>query len=118
VSDILVIDRLEPVPKQSVLCLKGPMTTQTVSSFHSAIRNESSPIVIVDLSDVPYLDSAGLGSLVRAYITCHKFGQQVVLTGVNSRILKLFEISRVDSIFLMFPTMDDAIAAFLAPAQA
>jgi anti-anti-sigma factor len=94
------------------------MTTHTVSSFQNAIRNEYAPVVILDLTEVPFVDSAGLGSLVSAYITSHKAGRQVVLTGVNSRVLKLFEITRVQKLFLMFPTLDDAIAAFLSPAHA
>jgi len=117
-SDILIIDRLEPVLRQAVLCLRGPMTTQTISSFQNAIRNEGAPVVILDLTQVPYLDSAGLGSLVTAHITSHKAGRQVVLAGVNSRILRLFEITRVHSLFLMFPTLDEAISAFISPTHA
>ena len=118
VSDVLVIERLEPILKQGVLCLRGPMTAQTLSSFQNAIRNEFAPVVILDLTEVPYIDSAGLGSLVSAYITSHKAGRQVVLAGVNSRILRLFEITRVESLFLMFATLDDALGAFISPAHA
>jgi anti-sigma B factor antagonist len=118
VSDVLIIERLESMLKQGVLCLRGPMTAQTLSSFQNAIRNEFAPILILDLAEVPYIDSAGLGSLVSAYITSHKAGRQVVLAGVNSRILRLFEITRVESLFLMFSTLDDAIGAFIAPAHA
>lgn len=116
--DSLVIERLEPVLKHGVLCMQGPITAHTVSSFQNAVRNEFAPVVILDLTEVPYIDSAGLGSLVSAYITCHKAGQQVVLTGINPRILRLFEITRVESLFLMFPTLDDALGAFISPANA
>ncbi len=75
-------------------------------------------MVILDLTEVPYIDSAGLGSLVSAYISCHKAGRQVVLTGINSRILRLFEITRVESLFLMFPTLDDALGALITPVHA
>lgn len=117
-SGPLVIERLDRVSQHGILCLQGPMTAKTVSTFQNAMRNESSPVVIVDLAEVPYVDSAGLGSLVSTYITCHKAGRQVVLTGINSRILRLFEITRVESLFLMFPTLDDAVGAFIAPAHA
>lgn len=116
--DALVIERLERVLKHGILCLQGPMTAKTVSSFQNAMRNEVAPIVILDLTEVPYIDSAGLGSLVSAYISCHKAGRQVVLTGINSRILRLFEITRVESLFLMFPTLDDALGAFITPVHA
>ncbi len=116
--DALVIERLECLLKHGILCLQGPMTAKTVSSFQNAMRNEVAPIVILDLAEVPYVDSAGLGSLVSAYISCHKAGRQVVLTGINSRILRLFEITRVESLFLMFPTLDDALGAFISPVHA
>ncbi|MGH9530561.1 MAG: STAS domain-containing protein [Terriglobales bacterium] len=116
--EVLVIERLEPMLKHSILCLRGPMTAHTVSSFQNAVRNEFAPIMILDLTEVPFIDSAGLGSLVSAYISCHKAGRQVVLTGTNSRILRLFEITRVESLFLMFPTLDNALGAFIAPAHA
>ncbi|HEV7218826.1 MAG: STAS domain-containing protein [Terriglobales bacterium] len=117
-SDALLIERVDRVVKQGILCLQGPMTAKTVSSFQNAMRNEVAPIVILDLTEVPYVDSAGLGSLVSAYISCHKAGRQVVLTGINSRILRLFEITRVESLFLMFPTLDDALGAFITPVHA
>jgi anti-anti-sigma factor len=117
-SESLVVARMGPVFSRGVLCLRGPMTAENLSPFQNAIRNESGPVVILDLTEVPYMDSAGLGSLVSAYITCHKSGCQVVLAGTNDRLLKLFEISRVESLFLMFPTLDDAIGAFAAPTRA
>jgi anti-anti-sigma factor len=117
-SESLVVARLGPIFSRGVLCLRGPLTAENLSPFQNAIRNESGPLVILDLTEVPYMDSAGLGSLVSAYITCHKSGCQVVLAGTNDRVLKLFEISHVESLFLMFPTLDEAIGAFAAPTRA
>ncbi len=59
--------------------------------------------VILDLTDVPYIDSSGLGSLVSAYVSRQKAGQRVVLSGVNERILLLMEITRVEPLFLILP---------------
>jgi anti-sigma B factor antagonist len=64
------------------------------------------------LSGVPYVDSSGLGSLVSAATSCTKAGRRIALTGVNKRVLKVFEITKVEQIFLMFPTLSDAIEAF------
>jgi anti-sigma B factor antagonist len=117
-SDTLVVERFVPVLGQGVLCLRGPITAENLPPFHSAIRGEAGPIVLLDLTEVPYIDSAGLGSLVSAYVTCHKSGRQLVLAGINGRILTLFEITRVESLFLMFATLDEALEAFIAPARA
>ncbi len=72
---------------------------------------QSAPTIILDLTGVPYVDSSGLGSLVSAYISCQKSGRRVALTGVNKKVMKVFEITKVEPIFLMFPTLSDAVEA-------
>jgi len=84
---------------------------ENASHFMNAVRRESAPTMILDLTGVPYLDSSGLGSLVSACTSCAKSGRRIALTGVNRRVLKVFEITKVEQIFLMFPTLGDAIEA-------
>src|SRR6266852_2189951 len=97
---------------RGVLSLRGPLTMENVSPFINAVRREYAPTMILDFSGVPYLDSSGLGSLVSAYTSCQKAGRRVALTGVNKRVMKVFEITKVEEIFLMFPTLSDALEAF------
>jgi len=61
---------------------------------------------------VPYLDSSGLGSLVSSCISCQKAGRRMALTGVNQRVMKVFQITKTEPLFLMFPTLSDALEAF------
>jgi anti-sigma B factor antagonist len=103
--EVEVLDR-------GVLSLHGPLTMENVTPFLNAVRRETAPTMILDLTNVPYLDSSGLGSLVSASTTCTKAGRRLALTGVNKRVMKVFEITRVEQIFLMFPTLGDAIEAF------
>jgi anti-sigma B factor antagonist len=118
-GDPITVERLSNVEEHGVLCLHGPLTGDNVGQFQNAIRREEkSQTVIVDLSQVPYIDSSGLGSLVSAYVSRQKAGRNVALAGVNQRVFKLFEVTRTDSLFLMFPTVDDALAALTTPAQA
>ena len=82
---------------------------ENVTPFLNAVRRENAPTMILDLSGVPYLDSSGLGSLVSACTSAAKAGRRIALAGVNHRVLKVFEITKVEQIFLMFPTLSDAI---------
>jgi len=107
-SEPLEIERVD----QGVLSFHGPLTMENVPLFLNAVRRESAPTMILDLTGVPYIDSSGLGSLVSACTSCRKTGRRVALTGVNKRVLKVFEITRVEQVFLMFPTLSDAIEAF------
>lgn len=118
-TEPLTIERLSAPEGPRVLCLRGPLTFENLSLFQNAIRREENfPMVILDLSDVPYIDSAGLGSLVSAYVRRHKATQHIALSGVNDRVLKLFETTRVEPLFLMFPTLEDAITALTGAAEA
>jgi anti-sigma B factor antagonist len=102
-----------------VLCLRGPLTKENILSFQNAIRREeASDTVIIDFSDVPYVDSSGLGSLVTVYLSRQKLGRGVALTGVNDRVFHLLEITKLDGLFLIFPTIDDALAALTGAAEA
>ncbi|HXY13756.1 MAG TPA: STAS domain-containing protein [Terriglobales bacterium] len=115
----LVVERVGNVEAHGVLCLNGPLTIENVLQFQNAIRREEkSQTVIVDLTQVPYIDSSGLGSLVSACVSRQKAGRGVALAGVNDRVFRLFEVTRTDSLFLIFPTVDDALAALTSPAQA
>jgi anti-sigma B factor antagonist len=107
-SEPLEIERLD----RGVLSFRGPLTMENVSPFMNAVRREDAPTMILDLTNVPYLDSSGLGSLVSACTSCAKAGRRMALTGVNKRVRKVLEITKVEQIFLMFPTLSDALEAF------
>lgn len=118
-AEPLEIERLGETGGPGILCLRGPLTFENLPPFQNAIRREERfQTVILDLTDVPYVDSSGLGSLVSAYVSRQKAGQRVALSGVNARVLRLFEITKVESLFLMFPTFDDAITAFTSAGHA
>ena len=107
-SEPLEIERLD----RGVLSFRGPLTMENVTPFLNAVRRETAQTMILDLSGVPYLDSSGLGSLVSACTSCAKSGRRMALTGVNRRVMKVFEITKTERVFLMFPTLGDAIEAF------
>ena len=117
-SDTLIVERALPEPGQGVLLLKGPLTANNIHLLQNAIRREHTTTLILDLSEVPYIDSSGLGSLVSAYVSGHKAGQQLVLTGINQRVAHLLEITKLEPFFLIFPTIDDALEALSNSGQA
>src|SRR5579863_596945 len=106
-SEPLHIERLE----RGVLSLRGPLTMENVSPFLNAVCRESAPTMILDFSGVPYLDSSGLGSLITACTSCVKTGRRIALTGVNQRVQKVFEITRVEQVLLVFPSLSQALEA-------
>src|SRR6266496_4769679 len=102
-TEPLFIERSDSFPLQEVLVLKGPLVASNAPAFENAMRREEpADVVIVDLSEVPYVDSAGLGLLVTAFVSRQKSGRRMVLSGINPRVQRLFDITRVASLFLTF----------------
>ena len=91
-----------------VLRLAGPLTLPNLFSFQSTVRADDSRALILDFTDVPLVDSAGIGALVGAYVSRQKDGRSLGLVGVNQRIHQALEITRVESFFRFFGTVADA----------
>ena len=96
---------------QRVLLIRGPLTIETTPQFERAVRHEVASTMILDLSDVPYIDSVGLGSLVSTYVSHQKTGRCLVLTGVTPRVMKVMTITKVNDFFMTFPTTWEAVEA-------
>jgi anti-sigma B factor antagonist len=113
------VGRSTHFPLQEVLELSGPLTASNAAAFQNALRREDrAETLILDLSEVPYMDSAGLGVLVTAYVTRQKSGRKMVLSGINSRVQRLFDVTRVGSLFLIFDSPEEAVAALSAAGHA
>lgn len=117
-AEPLEVERLFSDVGQGVLRFKGPLVTQNLADFQNAIRRENAPTVILDLTDVPYMDSSGLGSLVSAYVSGHKAGRRMALSGVNARIINLLEVTKTERLFLIFPSLEDALDGLSNPGTA
>jgi anti-sigma B factor antagonist len=96
-------------PDQRILILYGPVVLATLFPFQDAIRARESRVLIIDFTDVPYIDSAGIGALVGAYVTHNKGGRALALVGVSERIHNALKVTHVDSFFRFFPSVVDAL---------
>ena len=94
-----------------ILKLIGPLTIQTLFDFQNVVRQEASQPIILDLSQVAYMDSAGLGCVVSAFTSCQRSHRAFAITGVAERIKSLFAITRVDGLLPCFDSLEAAEAA-------
>jgi anti-sigma B factor antagonist len=67
--------------------------------------------LVVDLSGVPYIDSAGLAALIGAMQEVEGYGGKFLLAGLQGTICDIFESVRLDQVFQVFPDADAALAA-------
>jgi len=115
----LVVERYAGVTdEQRILLLRGPLTLETSPHFDRAVRNENAETMILDLANVPYIDSAGLGSLVSVNVSHQKTGRRLVLTAVTPRVAKVLEITKVKELFMTFPSTWEAVEALANTGEA
>lgn len=81
-----------------ILALDGPFTLGNMFKLQSEMRSLTPPCLIMDLSAVPYMDSAGLGVIMNYFVSAQSHGRKLILTGVSDRIRALFEMTKVDGV--------------------
>lgn len=81
--------------------------------IHDLVK-KGSRLFLVDLGDVTYINSCGLGSLVGAYTTAKKAGGDVQLARAGSHVTELLATTRLDKVFKLHPTFEQA-RAHLSP---
>ncbi len=107
----LKIEALDSISGARILKLSGPLTIRTLFDFQRVARQPSEKPVIVEVSAVPYMDSAGLGCVISVYTSCQRDHRGFGLVGVADRIRTLFAVTRVDGILPCFATLEEAEAA-------
>ena len=93
-----------------VLRLTGPLTLGNMFQFQADLRSLQPATLILDLSETPYIDSAGLGVLMNAYVSAQNHNRRYGLAAVNGRVLALLELTRVHQVLRIFPTVEEAEA--------
>lgn len=68
--------------------------------------------ILLNLANVPYMDSAGLGELVRAYTTVRREGGELKLLNLTARIQDLLTITKLISVFESFDSEEAALKSF------
>jgi anti-sigma B factor antagonist len=68
--------------------------------------------VVVDLKEVRFIDSSGLGALVSGFKNASARQADLKLSGLQSQVKSMFELTRLHRVFEIYTTMDDALASF------
>ena len=96
-------------PNQLVYLLNGPLTLENLFTAQEALRSDA-PVLILNLSGVSYVDSAGIGALVQCFASRRKSGRRLLLVAPNDQVQKLFKLTQVDTLLEVFSTLEEAQA--------
>ena len=86
----------------------APIGLLNILSFQSTPSEELPALNILDMTDVPYMDSTGLGRIVSHYVHCRGKGIRMIVAGASPRVLELFRLTKVDSTIPMAATVEEA----------
>jgi anti-anti-sigma factor len=123
-SSTFAIERkLGDQPGTVIFRFTGPFTGRDLYATLSpmALRNifETDPtpnhhaiINILDLTEVPYMDSCGLGLIVSHLVRCQGKGVKVIAAGVSPRVLQLLKTTQIDRLIPMTETVAEAATTF------
>ena len=91
----------------SIFRLVGPLTIRNLFEIQTALRADPLPrVTVIDLAQVPYMDSAGMGVIVNSYVHCCNQGAEFIAVGVSERVKALFELTHVDRLIPMRDTAE------------
>ena len=100
----------ETEPGVRVLKLAGPFTLHAVFEFQHLVRESTGPLTIVDISEVPYMDSAALGSLLTLHVSCQTHKRKYALIGTCDRVKTLFRVAGVGGMLVLADSVEQAKA--------
>ena len=98
----------------NVLPLEGEIdlhVSPRVAASLGAMIEQKHQRLVVDLSAVSYIDSSGLAVLIEAMQNVEAYGGKFVLAGLQEKVRPIFEMARLDQVFIIFPHVDAALAA-------
>ena len=99
----------------TVLCIEGRIVNGETSTLRDAVSSQQCASVILDLSRVSTIDASGLGLMLELRKQAESRGVRFKLMNVSRFVRRVFEITRLDSVFEVIPKAEPAISR--RPAQ-
>ena len=91
----------ERTPTETVFRCSGRITSSTSALLQSTVRKviPETKTIVLDLSNVTYMDSSGLGALVGIWVSARKDGCELKLISLSQRVKELLHLTSLDKVF-------------------
>jgi anti-sigma B factor antagonist len=100
----------------TILDLKGKITLgegdEALKDKINSLIQQDRKRILLNLGEVPYIDSAGLGEIVRTYTTVSRQGGQLKLVNLTKRITDLLAITKLLTVFETFESEPEALKSY------
>jgi anti-sigma B factor antagonist len=95
---------------QTVVRLNGKLSLETVHNFIQTLRPDPAAHLVLDLSGVSFLDSAGVGALVQMFVHRRNQGQTFVLTGLTKQSSAVLQVAGLSKLLPIHASVEEALA--------
>ena len=109
----LAISTEEPEPNTAVIGLKGEVDLYTCPELKQELLRvigAGALLVVVDLTETTFIDSTGLGVLVRGVERLNTEGGRLAVVCVDPNMVKVFEVTGLDRVFSIYASREEALA--------
>ena len=99
-------------PEATIVAVGGELDVESAPQFDehlTAVIQGAPALLVVDLSDVDFLDSTGLGVLIKAYARQRDLGAGFAVVAAADRITKVFRITGMDTALSVHPDLESAL---------
>jgi len=91
--------------------LSGMLSLETVHTFIETMRLEPAAYLILDMSGVSYLDSAGVGALVSLFVSQRNRKKTLAVAALTKQGTAVLQVAGLTKLLPIFPTVEQALAA-------
>jgi anti-sigma B factor antagonist len=107
----LELDKRDGANGAVVTKLSGKLSLETVNEFITTMRPEGAQHLVLDMSGLSFLDSAGVGALVSLFVSRRNHGKTLALAGLTQQGVAVMQVSGLIKLMPIFATVDEAVAA-------
>lgn len=107
----LNIDR-QPAANGDLLVIKlsGKLSLETVNGFASTMRPEPAARLVLDMSGLSFLDSAGVGALVSLFVSRRNHGKTLALAALTQQGNAVMQVSGLLKLLPIYPSVEEALS--------
>lgn len=114
VNSTQLVKDIRRTPDGTIAVLSGDVDLHQSPALHAALvelTGERPKRLMLDLTEVPYIDSSGIGTFVEVFRRVSSYKGKMVFFGLNSRVRSVFEITKLDKFFTLCESESQAVQA-------
>ena len=97
----------------TVVAIKGEVTMGCSRKLRDVLKDvtgKKAARIVIDLKEMPYIDSSGLATLVECFQETKKYKAELRLAELTTNVREVFRLARLDTIFSIYPSTADALS--------